>query len=119
MNRKAIISALALSTLIPLLLTSCTPTPEPTQPTTPSEPSSSLPNSLEDMTIQDIYDQITFLEWPTEARVGEYITVRLKIGSYEFWDWIRQELVDRGEYDSIWLDPFFTLYMSGEGSCIA
>jgi len=89
--------------------------PEPVRPTTPTKPapteSSSMPDSLEDLTLQDIRDQITFLEWPTEARIGEYITVRLRIGSNEFWIWIRQELTDREEYDSIWLNPYYSLYL--------
>jgi len=118
MNQRIIISVLALSTLIPLTLSSCVVTTTPSEPVHP-EPSSSLPDSLEDMTDEDLNNQITVLECPTEARIGEYITVRLRIGDSKFWDWIHQECIDMGEYDSIWLDPFFyayiDLYREGEG----
>ena len=111
MNRGKYILVWGLCVLAIVGLTGCItvmpPSESPPAVTPPPEPSSSLPKSLEEMTDQDIRDQITVLECPTEARVGEYITVRLKIGSYEFWDWIRQECIDRGEYNSVWLDPFF------------
>jgi len=89
----------------------------------PPKPSSSLPKSLEEMTDQDIRDQITVLECPAEARIGQYITVRLQIGNDEFWDWLREECVkiDEDLRPRRWCsyDPFFSAYIDvyreGEG----
>ncbi|GAI97864.1 unnamed protein product [marine sediment metagenome] len=84
--------------------------PEPPQEAASPE-TSSMPESFEDLTAQDIRDQVTILEWPTEAYIGEDITVRIKTGSEEFWAWLEQELIDRKKYDSIWLNPYYSLYL--------
>jgi hypothetical protein len=92
-------------------------------PPAPPQEASTLPDSLEDFLMQGWHNQIVVLECPTEARVGEHITVRLRIGSDEFWNWLRQELINTGEYDtglpSVWLDPYFSLYLQGRGLDIA
>ena len=108
MSRKIIITTLALISALSLTITSCitiAPQPEssppsnpepivpaaPTSPTTPSFPEStlpttpttenttSLPDSPEDMTDEDLDNQITVLECPDEAQVGEYITVKIQL----------------------------------------
>lgn len=50
-----------------------------------------------DLTIENFRKQMTVLEWPTEAHIGEDITVRIKTGSDEFWAWVRQEAIEAGQ----------------------
>ena len=109
-----------------VLLSGCVPptTPPPvsppavTPPQEPAPPEKEAPEpsqeelwSWEELSMQDIRNQVTILEWPTEAHIGENITVRIKTGSEEFWTWLEQELINRKEYDSIWLDPYYSLYL--------
>ncbi len=84
-----------------------TPTPEPT-------PAESDCKPLEEM-LDNFGDQITILEWPTEARIGEYMTVKIKVGSDKFWDCVQQQVRENDAYDnamgSLLLDPSYSLYL--------
>jgi hypothetical protein len=108
-----------------VLLSGCVPatTPPPVSPPAVAPPQEPAPEkeapepsqeelwSWEELSMQDIRNQVTILEWPTEAHIGENITVRIKTGSEEFWAWLEQEVINRKEYDSIWLDPYYSLYL--------
>jgi len=61
---------------------------------------------------------MTILELPTEARVGDYITVKIRTGSDEFWARLQQEVIDNEGYDSIWLHPYYSLYLMPEKGLI-
>ncbi|MBA7507858.1 hypothetical protein ES706_06587 [subsurface metagenome] len=95
------------------------PAPAPAPPLTPAPPeTSSTPGYPEILTESYIRAQITLLDWPTEAHIGEYITVRIRTGSDEFWAQLEQEVIDIGEYESIWLDPYYSLYLMPERGLI-
>lgn len=111
MNRRIVYLALGISIITTLLFTSCINVyPQPASDQTSStEPAS-----------EGWDNQTTVIECPTEARVGEYITVRLRIGDREFWDWIRQQCIEEiGEYNEFCQDPFFSLYIHSKGGSIA
>jgi len=75
--------------------------PEPAPPVVPpaSPPTSSTPSSGQDVSIIDLREQLTVLEWPTEAHIGDYITIRVKTMSDEFWEWFEDELIKAGQWD--------------------
>ena len=55
---------------------------------------------------------MTILELPTEAHIGENITVRIKTGSEEVWAWLEREVINRKEYDSIglsWVNKYVSI----------
>jgi len=88
-----------------VLLSGCVPatTPPPVSPPAVAPPQEPAPEkeapepsqeelwSWEELSMQDIRNQVTILEWPTEAHIGENITVRIKTGSEEFWAWLEQD----------------------------
>ena len=49
----------------------------------------------------DLRDQITVVEWPSEAYVGEYITIRVKTMSEEFCNRVRNGLMDANDWDTL------------------
>jgi len=107
-----------------VLLSGCRTVAPP--PAAPPAPPGALPEEVPELSQGDLWvnqallnirDQVTILEWPTEARVGEYITVRIKTGSDDFWDRLEEELTRmraKAEDTSIidfWLNPYYSLYL--------
>jgi len=67
--------------------------PVPPPVTASPEPPQEELWSWDELTVEDIRDQMTILEWPSEAYVGDYITVRVETMSGEFWEWLQAELI--------------------------
>lgn len=75
------------------------PAPIPALVPTPATPSH--PASLEEVTPTELRNQIVILEMPTEAHIGDYITVRIKTMSNEYWDWLKAELINASRWDAL------------------
>jgi len=94
-----------------LVLNSCAASALPPAPAESHQ--EEVPWSWVEPSISILQKQVSVLEWPTEARIGENITVKIKIGTDEFWAWLVQQIRERQPQDPFWAElDYYSLYLS-------